>query len=83
MNTKLVTEILLFSLIPLITMFAGGLLGSNFNVNSKIRSALLHLAAGVIFAVVAIELLPDIVEKHNVLTVSIGFFVGLGTIFSG
>jgi len=38
----------------------------------------LHLAAGVIFAVVAIEILPDIVEKNNLLTITIGFFAGLG-----
>lgn len=37
----------------------------------------MHLAAGVVFAVVAIELLPSIVEKQNVFTVSVGFFAGL------
>jgi len=77
MNSKLVIEILLFSLIPFVAMFFGGVIGASFKVNTKIRSSLLHLAAGVIFAVVAIELLPDIVEKHNILMVSIGFFTGL------
>jgi ZIP family zinc transporter len=77
MNIKLVTEILLFSLIPVITMIVGGILGTAFNVNQKIRSSLLHLAAGVIFAVVAIDILPNIVEKQNVITTSIGFFAGL------
>jgi ZIP family zinc transporter len=77
MDTKLITEILLFSIIPLATIFIGGFLGTTFNVKKKTRSILLHLAAGVVFAVVAIELLPDIVEKQNIITVSIGFFAGL------
>jgi len=79
MNIELILKIVLFSLIPLFAMIFGGLLGTNFNVNSKTRSTLLHLAAGVIFAVVAVELLPDIVAKNNVFIVSIGFFAGLGT----
>jgi len=77
MDIKLVTEILLFSLIPVVTMFAGSLLGANFNVKPMTRSSLLHLAAGVIFAVVAIELLPGIIARHNIILVSIGFFLGL------
>ncbi len=76
MDIKLITEILLFSVIPLATLFIGGYLGTTFNVKKKIRSSLLHLAAGVVFAVVAIELLPDIVEKGNIISVSIGFFAG-------
>jgi ZIP family zinc transporter len=77
MDTKLITEILLFSVVPLITMFMGGFFGATFNVKNRARSSFLHLAAGVVFAVVAIELLPDIVEKQNVVTVAIGFFAGL------
>lgn len=48
-----------------------------FEVKSTSRSFLLHLAAGVIFAVVAIELLPNLVERHNLVGTSIGFFAGL------
>ncbi len=58
-------------------MLIGGILGSLFKVNSKIRSTLLHLAAGVIFAIVAIEILPKVIETHNIFTITIGFFSGL------
>jgi len=51
--------------------------GIVFNVKSNLRSFILHLAAGVIFAVVAIELLPDIVARENLVGVSVGFFAGL------
>jgi len=77
MNIEIIKVILLFSLIPLATMLIGGFLGIFFNVKNNIRSIILHLAAGVIFAVVSIELLPDIVEKENIMGVSIGFFAGL------
>ncbi len=55
----------------------GGVTGLLFEVKSTFRSFVLHLAAGVIFAVVAIELLPDLVERHNLIGTSIGFFAGL------
>ncbi|MBN2893414.1 MAG: ZIP family metal transporter [Bacteroidales bacterium] len=77
MDKKLIIEILLFSLIPVATMFLGSVWGANFNVGSKMRSSILHFAAGVIFAVVAVELLPIVVANGNILGISIGFFAGL------
>lgn len=77
MKTELISEIMLFSLIPLISVIVGGVAGINFKLNGKVRSLILHLAAGVIFAVVAIELLPDIVHEANILGITIGFFAGL------
>jgi len=77
MNLEIIKEILLFSLIPFFSIIAGGLSGILFNINSSLRGFMLHLAAGVIFAVVAIELLPDIVERKNITGISIGFFAGL------
>jgi len=77
MKSEIIQQIIIFSLIPLVTMLIGGVVGIIFNVQSKLRSFILHLAAGVIFAVVAIELLPDIVARENILGVSVGFFAGL------
>ncbi len=45
--------------------------------NAKWRSAILHFAAGVVFSVVAVELLPDIVSRHEPLEVAIGFALGV------
>jgi len=77
MDTKIILEILAFSAIPVISIIIGGTFGANFAVKPKIRSTLLHLAAGVIFAVVAIELLPEIMKNPNVTGVTVGFFLGL------
>lgn len=73
----MVTEILLFSLLPLATMIIGGVVGTQFHVKNSIRSLILHLAAGVIFAVVAVDLLPSIVKDSNLAGISVGFFAGL------
>jgi zinc transporter, ZIP family len=77
MDTKQIYEILIFSIFPLVCINIGGLLGTFFQIKGNARSFLLHLAAGVIFAVVAIELLPDVVKGHNVTVVSFGFFSGM------
>lgn len=47
--------------------------------NGNIRSLILHFAAGVVFSVVAVELLPDIIKEHKPLQVIIGFAIGLIT----
>jgi len=77
MNSEIVKEILLFSLLPLVTMILGGVIGIQFQVKNNIRSLILHLAAGVIFAVVAVDLLPSIVKDSNLVGISVGFFAGL------
>lgn len=75
MNTLLIT-ILLYTLIPLSTFIFGGAISTFFKPNATFRSIILHFAAGVVFSVVAVELLPDIVEKHQPLYVVIGFLIG-------
>lgn len=70
-------KILLLALIPVITMIAGGIVAMYLNINPSWRSAILHFAAGVVFSVVAVELLPDIVAKHSPLQVAIGFSLGI------
>ncbi|MBE7434791.1 MAG: transporter [Anaerolineales bacterium] len=42
----------------------------------NLRSALMHFAAGVVFAVVAVEFLPDLVHEHSVLATAVGFTLG-------
>ncbi|HAN79447.1 MAG TPA: transporter [Bacteroidales bacterium] len=78
MKNELIFEILGFSLIPLAAMLAGAVAAVLFSISNKIRSLILHLAAGVVFAVVSIELLPIVVSKNNLVGTSVGFFAGLG-----
>lgn len=58
-------------------MLIGGMVAIYKKPNSNIRSLILHFAAGVVFSVVAVELLPDIVKEHKPVQVIIGFASGL------
>ena len=66
-----------FSLLPAVVMIAGAALAVWRAPGPKLRSAILHFAAGVIFAVVAVELLPDIVQHHAPYEVALGFGLGV------
>ncbi|SNS00406.1 zinc transporter, ZIP family [Hymenobacter mucosus] len=66
-----------FSLLPAVVMIAGAALAVWRAPGPKLRSAILHFAAGVIFSVVAVELLPDIVQHHAPYEVALGFGLGV------
>ncbi len=74
---ELLIKIGLFSLIPAVTMMAGGTISLVKTPSGNIRSLILHFAAGVVFSVVAVELLPDIVKEHQPVQVVIGFVLGI------
>lgn len=72
------TQVLLYSLVPAAIMVMGAVVAVLRPPGASIRSAILHFAAGVVFSVVAVELLPDIVERQKPLEVGLGFGIGLG-----
>ena len=72
------TQVLLYSLVPAAIMVVGAVVAVLRPPGAAIRSAILHFAAGVVFSVVAVELLPDIVERQKPLEVGLGFGIGLG-----
>jgi len=69
-------DLFLYALIPGVAMALAGLWATLRPPNKKWRSALMHFAAGVVFAVVAVELLPDLVHEHSVLATVLGFALG-------
>lgn len=73
------TTMLGFSLLPAVVMIAGAALAVWRAPGPRLRSAILHFAAGVIFSVVAVELLPDIVQHHAPYEVALGFGLGVAT----
>jgi ZIP family zinc transporter len=73
------TTLLGFSLLPAIVMIVGAALAVWRAPGPQLRSAILHFAAGVIFSVVAVELLPDIVQHRAPYEVAIGFGLGVAT----
>jgi ZIP family zinc transporter len=66
-----------FALLPAVVMIAGAALAVWRAPGPRLRSAILHFAAGVIFSVVAVELLPDIVQHHAPYEVALGFGLGV------
>jgi ZIP family zinc transporter len=65
-----------FNLIPCLAALAGGIVTLIRPPGERMRNVIMHFAAGVVFALVAVELLPDIVERHAPLEVGIGFAAG-------
>lgn len=57
-------------------MIAGGITAIIRQPNGNVRSLILHFAAGVVFSVVAVELIPDVVKTHAPLPLIIGFSLG-------
>lgn len=77
MMNETLFAILKFALLPVAAMIIGAVFASFRPPGSKLRSILQHFAAGVVFSVVAVELLPDVMKEHNVAAVSIGFALGV------
>ncbi len=71
-----ILQLLGYALIPAITMILAGIWAILRAPNENTRSALMHFAAGVVFAVVAVEFLPDLVHEHSVLATAVGFTLG-------
>lgn len=69
--------VLLYALPGVGTLAVGGTVAAFWKPGPTLRSAFQHFAAGVVFAVVAVELLPDIRRGASALWVGIGFAVGV------
>ncbi len=71
-----------YALAPVLFTVVGGGAGAYWPAVARIRSHVLHLAAGVVFAVVAVELLPEIQRRALVWDVVIGFALGIVTMLA-
>ena len=76
------TQVLLYALVPAAVMVVGAVIAVLRAPGSATRSAILHFAAGVVFSVVAVELLPVIVARHRPLEVGLGFAIGVGVMLA-
>lgn len=76
------SQILLLTLIPVAATILGGVIASFRPPGARLRSFVQHFAAGVVFAAVAGELLPQITAGHQPLGVVIGFALGVGAMLT-
>lgn len=70
-------QILSLTLIPVAATILGGVAASFRTPGERLRSFVQHFAAGVVFAAVAGELLPEITRGHQPFGVVIGFTLGV------
>lgn len=71
-------EVLLYALFPVLAAIVGACLAAFRPPSPTFRSHIQHLAAGVVFSIVAVELLPDITHQHNAyVEVAVGFTLGV------
>ncbi len=76
-----ISEILIYAFIPVFSILFGGILGHLKKTSGSFNSAVLHFAAGVVFSVAAVEILPDIIKEHSPIEVAIGFSLGVLAMF--
>ena len=70
-------QILVYTSLPEAALILGGVFASFRSPGPSLRSSIQHFAAGVVFAAVAVELLPDVLDKHEPRQVLIGFALGV------
>lgn len=74
-------KVTLYTLAPVAATIVGGAIAAFLAPGDKPRSAIQHFAAGVVFAAVSVELLPDIVHERAPAAAIIGFALGVALMF--
>lgn len=69
--------VLTYVLIPVVITIIGGVIAAYRSPGEKTRTTIQHFAAGVVFAAVALELLPELVANLTLLPLIIGFCCGV------
>jgi len=75
--TPLFVEQLLYIIIPPGLLVVSGFFALRWAPSGALRSAVLHFAAGVVFAVTAVEIVPDLLREHQPVETVIGFALGV------
>ena len=65
-----------YTLLPVAALVIASVVAIIRPAGPRTRSAIMHLGAGVVFAVVAIELLPPVIHSASIVAVAIGFSAG-------
>jgi ZIP family zinc transporter len=71
------TTVLGLAFVPVAATAVGATIAAFRPPGTKVRSAVQHFAAGVVFSVVAVELLPDVVRVHDALEIGSTFAAGV------
>lgn len=66
-----------YTVFPIVATIAGAGVALVRPPDPMLRSCIQHFAAGVVFSVVSVELLPDVIKKHAPFFVVLGFVLGV------
>lgn len=70
------------ALVPALAMSVAGAVALWRMPGPSLQSAVIHFAAGIVFAVVAMEFLPDLIHEKSVVASAVGFAVGTATMLA-
>jgi ZIP family zinc transporter len=70
-------QTLLYACIPALVMAAAGAFATLRTPGPWLRAAILHFAAGVVFAVITVEIVPGVMRAHRAGETIIGFALGV------
>lgn len=63
--------------VPVAATTVGGIAAAYRPPAAKVRSAVQHFAAGLVFAVAATELIPELSHQHHRIAIAVGFALGV------
>ena len=72
-----VQDVLTYTLFPMVSIIVGGWLATWRPPSTAVQSMIQHFAAGVVFAAVAAELLPEALGEEQPAALAIGFAIGV------
>ena len=75
-------NVLVYAIWPALAAVLGAVVCAWRPPAPALRSSLQHFAAGVVFSVVGVELLPDILREHQPVPVIVGFTVGIAALLA-
>lgn len=74
--------VLLYTLLPVAAVLLGGGVAIFKAPGPRLSSGIQHFAAGVVFAAVAVELLPEVMRAHAPIPAMLGFAIGVAALLA-
>lgn len=70
-------QLLIYAFLPVVATIVGAAISLVKQPGPNTRGFIQHFAAGVVFSVVSVELLPDVIKRHAPIYVVLGFGLGV------
>src|SRR5512146_2398743 len=70
-------NVMLFAAVPIAAALIGAAIAAYRRPGSTMRSHIQHLAAGVVFSVVAVQIQPDVADRQSPWLLVLGFSLGV------